>query len=305
MAKKNLKQSKTKRDKENNNTKENYKELYDSCSDGDKAFDHDLTIENDKSKKNSKTNNSKVKSKERNENSTSVIDSKRGIIKKDMYKNNINNNNSDICSDSTEIKSKLTKNTNDRITSKSHGYNNDERKYNLNDCNKISNDEFSTTSTDGDSCETCSTASESSEIEQKIKNTAEQINNLNLEINSVKKNLLTIYLINLHLYKKLKADERSQSVIKQYLIKITVALEKIIGMEDQININKEPEEEICEKRLAPKGLIANKGLGRIRKREEMNPRVKNKKKAEIMMEKGKRKIDGNIDTKKSKSDKYK
>ncbi|KAM0673184.1 hypothetical protein GVAV_003348 [Gurleya vavrai] len=149
-------------------------------------------------------------------------------------------------------------------------------------------------------------------FEEKEENYKLQFNNLkdaNDKLNITKKNLLYVYLINLHLFNQLPENEKNSSAIKFTLIKITTLLEKIINYKSKIDqkviTNKENIKDCNELRIAPKNIIENKGINRKRKREEMNPRIKNKRKAVDQKQKGKKVFDKNIDTKKSRSDKYK
>lgn len=143
--------------------------------------------------------------------------------------------------------------------------------------------------------------------EQSISREIDNVQNENLpiELLEVKKNLLTVYLINLILYNKLNENEKEFSPIKEKLIKLSILIEKCCIMEEKIDDDIKEILDENETREAPKYIIENKGNSKKkRKREENNPRIKNKRKATELFEKSKMVVDKNIHAKKTKTNKF-
>lgn len=141
--------------------------------------------------------------------------------------------------------------------------------------------------------------SSSNEIEldtEVIQERIQDIADIGSSVLRTKRDLLMVYLINLELYKSL--EEKEFSPIKSTLMKISILLEKIQFIEDKESVKEE------ERREAPKYIIENKGIRKHRKKEESNPRVKNRRKATDMFKRGKINPDKNISDKKTKTSKF-
>lgn len=124
------------------------------------------------------------------------------------------------------------------------------------------------------------------------------------DVLSTKRDLLKAYLINLLLYKKLSDEEKEFSPIKETLLKLQVLIEKLYQIDDKIS-SIEDSESVDEERTLPDYIMKNKGkVARKRKKEERNPRVKNKRRAEELAKKGKLVHDKNYDAKKTKTNKF-
>lgn len=117
------------------------------------------------------------------------------------------------------------------------------------------------------------------------------------EILTAKRDLLKAYLVNLLLFKKQSEEEKEFSPIKEVLLKLQVLIEKIYKID--VTIEKiEESDSSDEKRTVPDYILKNKGkMTRNRKKEERNPRVKNKNKAAEIFKKGKLVVNKNIETK--------
>lgn len=146
-------------------------------------------------------------------------------------------------------------------------------------------------------------------VEQELSSTRSRVSNTILE---VKSDLLSVYLMNLVLYSKLAEEERRDSPITEMLVKTTILLEKICQMEKKADIviktaTQEPREEKRSdgKRAITEEMMRNKFVARKRKIEDRNPRLKHKNKAKKLAEQAQVRDDGNIDTKRPKTSRFK
>lgn len=148
------------------------------------------------------------------------------------------------------------------------------------------------------------------EVEEEIDKIESSVSN---EILEVKHDLLSVYLMNLILYNKLEEGQRTENPITEMLIKTSVLLEKICLMEKKADLvikstkqNEVPpvKYEEGKKRVITDEMMKNKFVTKKRKVEDRNPRLKYKNKAKKLAEKAEIKYDNNIDTKKTKTNKF-
>lgn len=136
------------------------------------------------------------------------------------------------------------------------------------------------------------------------------------EILDIKSDLLSVYLMNLVLYKEMDEEDRAGSPEEEMLAKTSILLEKICYMENKaLALAKMPpndEHKSCEGKEDPeeygKRIITDKMKKNkfVKKRniEDRIPRLKYKNKARKLSEMAEVKHDGNIDTKKPSFNKF-
>ena len=113
-------------------------------------------------------------------------------------------------------------------------------------------------------------------IEADMQTQLTQLNTLPLKIQNLKKEMLLMNIINLKLFKTSKDDK-----IKEIIVKTMILIESLCSVEEKV-----------EKRLCPKYILENKGIVKYRRKEESNPRLNNKRKADGLREKMKKKGKG-------------
>ncbi|KHN69802.1 hypothetical protein CWI42_052070 [Ordospora colligata] len=126
------------------------------------------------------------------------------------------------------------------------------------------------------------------------------------EILGIKCDLLSVYLMNLVLYKELSEEEKVGSPITEMLLKTNILLEKVCQMEKRaMNANGstsaievEANTEDQKRRVISEEMKRNKFVKK-RKFEDRNPKLKYRNKAKKLAEKAEIKHDGNIDVKKN------
>lgn len=119
------------------------------------------------------------------------------------------------------------------------------------------------------------------------------------EIEDVKFNLYSIYLLNLHVYLRLDACERVDHPVVSKLRRLKKLVEKL---EKEENIAEEANTARKNTRRMTHRMLKNKG--HKEKFSKNNPRKKNRERAVRLLKKGEYKFDGNIDVSKSYSAKY-
>ncbi|ADM11601.1 uncharacterized protein Eint_051540 [Encephalitozoon intestinalis ATCC 50506] len=136
------------------------------------------------------------------------------------------------------------------------------------------------------------------------------------EVLDVKSDLLSVYLMNLVLYKEMDSEDRKGSPVEEMLSKTSILLEKICAIErragslgevpqSEENKGSVEEEDPAEegKRTITDKMKKNKFVKK-RKAEDRIPRLKYKNKARKLAEMAEIKHDGNIDTKKPSFNKF-
>ncbi|CAD26668.1 hypothetical protein [Encephalitozoon cuniculi GB-M1] len=136
------------------------------------------------------------------------------------------------------------------------------------------------------------------------------------EILDVKSDLLSVYLMNLVLYKEMSEEDRSGSPVEEMLAKVTILLEKICSMErkaealartpqDSEDRGDKREESSAEdeKRVITDKMKRNRFVKK-RKAEDRIPRLKYKNKARRLAERAEVKCDRNIDASKPSFNKF-
>ncbi len=134
------------------------------------------------------------------------------------------------------------------------------------------------------------------------------------EILGIKSDLLSVYLMNLVLYKEMSEEERIGSPITEMLLKTSILLEKVCQMEkrarkvsesrDTVEVEVEANVEEEKRRVISEEMKRNKFVKK-RKHEDRNPKLKYRNKARKLAEKAEVRHDGNIDVKKNGGSKLK
>lgn len=160
-------------------------------------------------------------------------------------------------------------------------------------------------STDGD--EDKAKDSDDEIIEENENVVQEKIDEIEItddEVLTAQRDLLSAYLINLLLFKKLSEDDKEFSPIKETLLRLQILIEKLYQINDKL-VQEEELDSTEDGRAIPEYIMKNKGkMARKRKKEERNPRVKNKRRADEMFKKGKLVVNKNFDGKKTKTNKF-
>ncbi|KAG5859769.1 hypothetical protein KMI_05g09540 [Encephalitozoon hellem] len=136
------------------------------------------------------------------------------------------------------------------------------------------------------------------------------------EILDIKSDLLSVYLMNLVLYKEMDEEDRAGSPVEEMLAKTSILLEKICYMERKASdaaklslsdgyegYREKGGSSEDEKRTITDKMKKNKFVKK-RKAEDRIPRLKYKNKARKLSEMSEVRHDGNIDTKKPSFNKF-
>lgn len=122
------------------------------------------------------------------------------------------------------------------------------------------------------------------------------------ELQRVKFNLYSIYLLNLHVYLALDEPERADHPVGGVLERVERIFRRIARREQPDEAGRRDRAD--NKRTMTRDMIKNRRPEKRRAASARNPRVKNREKAKELEEKGKYAFDGNIDVHRSRSAKY-
>ncbi|AFN83085.1 hypothetical protein EROM_051550 [Encephalitozoon romaleae SJ-2008] len=136
------------------------------------------------------------------------------------------------------------------------------------------------------------------------------------EILDIKSDLLSVYLMNLVIYKEMNEEDRAGSSVEEMLAKTSILLEKICYMENKAlalakmppndehkSCERKEDSEECGKRIITDKMKKNKFVKK-RNIEDRIPRLKYKNKARKLSEMAEVKHDGNIDIKRPSFNKF-
>lgn len=127
------------------------------------------------------------------------------------------------------------------------------------------------------------------------------------EILEIKSDLLSVYLMNLVLYKEMSEEDRVGSPVVEMLGRTSILLEKICLMEKKADAqgrvpleegSGQPKKETAtedDKRVITEEMKRNKFVKKKRKAEDRIPRLKYRNRAAKLAERAEAKHDGNID----------